>query len=117
MPRACKPRCSRLSCRWEPFKSFENCGEEIVQKFWDRVDTKGRDVDSIEGWTNGEEVFPMGPPRMSSYFICRRRILPSVEAERTTRRPEEVNGPKPDRQGTNIPSPVGRRMGRRQRDH
>jgi len=48
---------------WEPFKSFESCGEEIIQRFWDRVDTKDRDVDSIEGWTNGEEVYPMGPPR------------------------------------------------------
>ncbi|KAI9466298.1 hypothetical protein BJY52DRAFT_1241145 [Lactarius psammicola] len=48
---------------WEPFKSFENSGEGIVERFWERIDTKGRDVDSIEGWTNGEEVFPMGPPR------------------------------------------------------
>ena len=81
------------------------------------MDTKGRDVDSIEGWTNGEEVYPMGPPRMSSVFIYHRGILLSVEAERTRRRPEKVNGPIPDRQGTNIPSPVGRRMGRRKRDH
>lgn len=88
-----------------------------MQNFWDRVDTKGRDVDSIEGWDNGEEVFPQGPPRMSSNFTCRRRILPSVEAERTRRRPEKVNGPIPDCQGTNIPSPVGPRMRRQQRDH
>jgi hypothetical protein len=88
-----------------------------VQRFWDRVDTNGRDVDSIEGWTNGEEVFPMGPPRMPSSFIYRRRILLYVEAERTRRLPEKVNGPIPDRQGTNIPSPVGPRMRRRQRDH
>ena len=81
------------------------------------MDIKGRNVDSIEGWTNGEEVFPMGPPRMPSSFICRRSILPSVEAERTRRRPEKVNGPIPDRQGTSIPSLVGPRMARRQRDH
>ncbi|KAH9050684.1 hypothetical protein EDB84DRAFT_1448354 [Lactarius hengduanensis] len=48
---------------WEPFKSFEDSGEGIVDRFWERVDIKGRDVDSIEGWTNGEEVFPTGPPR------------------------------------------------------
>ncbi|KAH9005245.1 hypothetical protein EDB86DRAFT_2882438 [Lactarius hatsudake] len=59
---------------WEPFKSFENSGEGIVDRFWERVDTKGRDVDSIEGWTNGEEVFPTGPPRMLP-FIAR---CPSV---------------------------------------
>lgn len=117
MSRACKPHCSCLSCRWEPFKSFETCGEEIIQRFWDRVDTKGRDVDSIEGWTNGEEVYPMGPPRMPSVFIFRRGILLSVEAERTRRRPEKVNGPIPDHQGMNIPPPVGRRMGWRKRDH
>lgn len=58
------PRCSRVFRSWEPFKSFENSGEGIVDRFWERVDTKGRDVESIEGWTNGEEVFPTGPPRM-----------------------------------------------------
>ncbi|KAI9446368.1 hypothetical protein H4582DRAFT_2069720 [Lactarius indigo] len=53
---------------WEPFKSFENSGEGIVDRFWERVDTKGRDVDSIEGWNNGEEVFPTGPPRMPPFI-------------------------------------------------
>ncbi|KAI0306484.1 hypothetical protein B0F90DRAFT_761116 [Multifurca ochricompacta] len=48
---------------WEPFKSFENSGEEVIKRFWDRIDTKDRDVNSVEGWTNGEEVFPTGPPR------------------------------------------------------
>ena len=81
------------------------------------MDVKGRDVGSIEGWTNGEEVFPVGPPRMPSYFICLRIILLSVEVERARPRPEKVNGLIPDRQGTNIPSLVGRRMGRGQRDH
>ena len=76
------------------------------------MDTKGRDVDSTEGWASGEEVFPMGPPRVPSYFICRRKILLSVEVERARRRPEKVNG-----QGTNIPTLVGPRMGRRPRDH
>ncbi|KAF8478593.1 hypothetical protein DFH94DRAFT_750912 [Russula ochroleuca] len=51
---------------WEPFKSFENCGENLIERFWDRVDTKGRDLDSIEGWTNGEEIVPIGPPRRKS---------------------------------------------------
>jgi hypothetical protein len=81
------------------------------------VDTKGRDVDLIEGWINGEEVYPMGPPRMPFSFICSRRVLPSVKVEKARRRPEKVNEPIPDRQGTNIPSLVGARMGRRQRDH
>jgi hypothetical protein len=62
------PRCSCVVCSWEPFKSFENSGEGLVDRFWERVDTRGRDVDSIEGWTNGEEVFPTGPPRMSPFI-------------------------------------------------
>src|SRR5947208_3566918 len=60
--------CSRNFCSWEPFKSFKSCGEEIIERFWERVDTKGRDVSSIEGWTNGEEVYPVGPPRTLSYL-------------------------------------------------
>ena len=60
--------CSRNFCSWEPFRSFENCGEEVIERFWERVDTKGRDVNSIEGWTNGEEVYPVGPPRTLSYL-------------------------------------------------
>src|SRR5216683_4199994 len=60
-------RCSRNLSSWEPFKSFKNCGEEIIERFWDRVDTKGRDVNSIEGWTNGEEIYPIGPPRTPSH--------------------------------------------------
>jgi hypothetical protein len=75
-------RYSRTLYSWEPFKSFENCGEEIVERFWDRVDTKGRDVDSIEGWTNGEEVHPIGPPRTLSYLKHHTQNLLSVEAER-----------------------------------
>ncbi|KAI0273724.1 hypothetical protein BC834DRAFT_855247 [Gloeopeniophorella convolvens] len=48
---------------WEPERSFEGSGDEIIQKFWDRVDTQGRDIGAVEGWTNGEEVYPTGPPR------------------------------------------------------
>ncbi len=81
------------------------------------MDTKGRDVDSIEGWTNGEEIYPLGPPRTPSHSKRHTRNLLFVEAERTKRRPENVNGPIPDRQGMSISCPVGLRMGRRQREH
>ena len=70
----CWPRCSRVARSWEPFKSFENSGEGVVERFWERIDTQGRDVDSVEGWTNGEEVFPTGPPRMPP-FIERRPLV------------------------------------------
>ena len=69
------------SSSWEPFKSFEHSGEGIVDRFWERVDTKGRDVDSIEGWTNGEEVFPTGPPRMPSFIEHSYGHLLFIEAE------------------------------------
>ena len=63
----CLQTCySRVAHSWEPFKSFEGSGENIIERFWDCVDTKGRDVNSIEGWTNGEEVFPTGSPRTLS---------------------------------------------------
>jgi len=61
--------CSRNFYSWEPFRSFENCGEEVIDRFWERVDTKGRDVNSIEGWTNGEEIYPVGPPRTLSPIL------------------------------------------------
>jgi len=75
---------------WEPFKSFKNCGEEIIERFWDRVDTKGRDVNSIEGWTNGEEIYPIGPPRRKS---------------RTTPRKDETANARPS--ADKHPSPKG----------
>ena len=84
-------RCSCNLCSWEPFKSFENSGEGIVERFWDRVDTKGRDVNSIEGWTNGEEVYPIGPPRTLFYLKHHPKNLLSVEAERAGRRSEQMN--------------------------
>ncbi|KAH9001181.1 hypothetical protein EDB92DRAFT_1825230 [Lactarius akahatsu] len=69
---------------WEPFKSFEDSGEGIVDRFWERVDTKGRDVDSIEGWTNGEEVFPTGPPRRRGRPPLK-KDKPTLAAERPSK--------------------------------
>jgi len=62
----------------------------------------------------GRKFFPWDLHVCLSILFVVRRILLSVEAERTRRRPEKVNGPMPDRQGMNIPPPVGLR---RQRDH
>ncbi|KAI0256791.1 hypothetical protein BJV78DRAFT_1166968 [Lactifluus subvellereus] len=91
---------------WEPFKSFEGSGEGIIERFWDCVDTKGRDVNSIEGWTNGEEVFPTGSPRRKGRPASRKDNLadarPSTDvhpsSKRTTngkraKRPLESPGP------------------------
>src|SRR5260370_4395217 len=35
---------AHISCRWEPFKSFQSCGEEIIERVWDRVANQGRRV-------------------------------------------------------------------------
>ena len=109
--------CSRNFCSWEPFKSFESCGEEIIQRFWERVDTKGRDVSSIEGWTNGEEVYPVGPPRMFSYLENYPKNLLSVEAERAGRHPKKIKLPILSHQRLSALYQEGLRMAQGQRDH
>ena len=109
-------RCSRNFCSWEPFKSFESCGEEIIERFWERVDTKGRDVSSIEGWTNGEEVYPVGPPRTLSYLEYYPKNLLSVEAERAGRHPKKIKLPILNHQRLSVLYQEGPRMARGQSD-
>lgn len=105
-----------IFCSWEPFKSFENCGEDIIERFWERVDTKGRDVNSIEGWTNGEEVYPIGPPRTLPYPKNHPGSLLSVEAERAGRHPRKMRLPMLHHRRMGVLYREGLRMARRQRD-
>lgn len=53
--------------RWEPIESFEG-SEHIVAQFWARVDPGGRDVDDLSQFKAGEEFFPVGPPRMPTFY-------------------------------------------------
>lgn len=47
---------------WEPSTSFGNGSEHILQRFWDRVDTGGRDINDAALFSKGDELYPQGPP-------------------------------------------------------
>jgi hypothetical protein len=57
-----------LSFSWEPKESFEG-SEHFIERFWKRCHPD-RDIDDPTAWSKGEEVLPVGPPRMrvSSVF-------------------------------------------------
>lgn len=50
---------------WEPPTSFVDGSEYILQRFWDRVDTGGRDINDGALFSKGDELFPQGPPSVS----------------------------------------------------
>jgi hypothetical protein len=50
---------------WEPVESFEG-SENLIDQFWARADTAGRDTKDLNLFKPGEEFFAVGPPRMSS---------------------------------------------------
>lgn len=52
-----------LSISWEPVESFEG-SEDIIETFWGRANTGGRDYHNIRAFKAGEEFLPVGPPRM-----------------------------------------------------
>jgi hypothetical protein len=54
--------------RWEPPASFEGGSEHMLTRFWERVDTGGRDINDASLFTKGEELAPKGPPRASCIF-------------------------------------------------
>ncbi|KAF8965253.1 hypothetical protein BDZ97DRAFT_1812837 [Flammula alnicola] len=47
---------------WEPIESF-NGSEHIVQAFWERAHTDGRDFNNMSLFNVGETFRPIGPPR------------------------------------------------------
>ncbi|OJT06209.1 hypothetical protein TRAPUB_2940 [Trametes pubescens] len=48
---------------WEPVESFIGGSEHFIEFFWNRVNTDGRDYQSIREFAVDEEFFPSGPPR------------------------------------------------------
>ncbi|PPR03632.1 hypothetical protein CVT24_007748 [Panaeolus cyanescens] len=46
---------------WEPAESFQD-SPDILNGFWSRVSTNGRDKDDLRLFRYGEVVFPSGPP-------------------------------------------------------
>lgn len=51
---------------WEPPASFEGSAEEILSKFWDRVELGGRDLKDANAFEKDELLHPTGPPRTSA---------------------------------------------------
>ncbi|KAJ7271893.1 hypothetical protein B0H12DRAFT_668457 [Mycena haematopus] len=47
---------------WEPITSFGE-SDEIIQKFWSRVDLGGRDIKNMTQFKVGEKFMQVGPPR------------------------------------------------------
>ncbi|OBZ75124.1 hypothetical protein A0H81_05003 [Grifola frondosa] len=52
---------------WEPVASFDGGAEHFLETFWARVDAGGRDYHDLTQFAVGEEVFPTGPPRRTTY--------------------------------------------------
>jgi hypothetical protein len=50
--------------RWEPAESFDG-SEQLLERFWERTNTEGRDVKNIHLFAVGEVFYPIGPPSTS----------------------------------------------------
>ncbi|KAL4067935.1 hypothetical protein J3A83DRAFT_4255229 [Scleroderma citrinum] len=49
-------------CTWEPVEHFTKEAIKIIDDFWKRVDTGGRDIHDGTHFKKGEEMFISGPP-------------------------------------------------------
>ncbi|KAF8844452.1 hypothetical protein BDN67DRAFT_1065964 [Paxillus ammoniavirescens] len=47
---------------WEPTESFQTGSEHILEAFWQRINTDGRDISDAQAFKKGEELFISGPP-------------------------------------------------------
>ncbi|KIK97507.1 hypothetical protein PAXRUDRAFT_218120 [Paxillus rubicundulus Ve08.2h10] len=47
---------------WEPTESFQAGSEHILETFWQRINTHGRDISDAQAFKKGEELFISGPP-------------------------------------------------------
>ncbi|KAK0463963.1 uncharacterized protein EV420DRAFT_1729951 [Desarmillaria tabescens] len=104
---------------WEPKESFEG-SEDILEQFWARANTNGRDIDDLSLFRVDENFYPTGPPRgqheaepqarskpkskRSRSRSNKRKRSPSVEniesepqPKRTRGRPSGSAHPKPEK--------------------
>lgn len=54
---------------WEPTDSFQG-SEHILETFWERIDTGGRDISDATAFKKGEELLISGPPGIFTYPWC-----------------------------------------------
>ncbi|KAF8892514.1 hypothetical protein BD779DRAFT_1509427 [Infundibulicybe gibba] len=75
---------------WEPIESFEG-SEGILERFWERANTGGRDVNNLKLFKNGEEFLLTGPPppsitiKSNNQGLCER--TPEESASSSKSRP------------------------------
>ncbi|KAK0503436.1 hypothetical protein EDD18DRAFT_1137841 [Armillaria luteobubalina] len=69
---------------WEPKESFEG-SEDILEQFWVRANTNGRDIEDLSLFRVDETFYPTGPPRrpgkQKSTVAAPRRTSPEVKNE------------------------------------
>lgn len=51
-----------LDYSWEPIENMEG-SEETVTRFWERINTNGRDHRDLRQFKAGEVFLPIGPPK------------------------------------------------------
>ena len=70
--------------RWEPIESFEE-SEDIIGRFWDRVNSGGRDFRKMQLFKAGEVFVPVGPPR-TPCLMCQNCSQTSIRTQTEARR-------------------------------
>ncbi|PBK97042.1 hypothetical protein ARMGADRAFT_1010555 [Armillaria gallica] len=69
---------------WEPKESFEG-SEDILEQFWARANTNGRDIQDLSLFRVDENFYPTGPPRRTgkrkSTGAVPRKSSPEVKIE------------------------------------
>ncbi|KAH0830749.1 hypothetical protein J3R83DRAFT_2228 [Lanmaoa asiatica] len=60
--KTCWSLIDQFGFSWEPTDSFQGGSEHILESFWDRIDTGGRDISDATAFKKGEELFISGPP-------------------------------------------------------
>ncbi|KAF8559757.1 hypothetical protein OG21DRAFT_484841 [Imleria badia] len=63
---------------WEPTDSFQDGSEHILESFWERIDTGGRDISDATAFKKGEELLISGPPGKKS--LKRKTSLAKIQA-------------------------------------
>ncbi|KAF9464785.1 hypothetical protein BDZ94DRAFT_1255878 [Collybia nuda] len=86
---------------WEPVESFEG-SEDIIDTFWGRAHTGGRDYHNIRAFKVGEEFLPMGPPRRKQKSP--NDVDASREAESSKHSTIVISGPENEKRKRNAPT-------------
>ncbi|KAG8217700.1 hypothetical protein J3R82DRAFT_5856 [Butyriboletus roseoflavus] len=92
-------------CTWEPTDSFQGGSEHILESFWERIDTGGRDISDATAFKKGEELLISGPPG-------RKGLKRKANPAKTQLSPSSKDIPSPNGASISAP-PLGPRKRRR----